>query len=193
MHEAIRTYKVNDSERYLIIPDDEPLNPRTDYDNSSLFFCFHKRYDLGDKHSYNKDDFADWDEVRAKLIEDYDPISIRQVSMIDHSGLSVWIGDPTCRWDSGVIGFILMPKAVALRDWGVDEVTPELVAKVDAVLEADIKCYDDYLTGNCYGYRWLKVDAEGHEIEEIETCWGYLGDIDDCGVLEALPEGSVEI
>lgn len=196
MHEAVRTYKVNEDERYYVIPDDEPVNPRTDYDNMSKFICFHKRYTLGDKHDYKSDDYANWDEIRAKLIEDYDPISIRQVSMIDHSGLSVWIGDPNCPWDSGVIGFIFIPKAVAFKEFGVTEVTPELVAKIDALLEYDIENYDDYLTGNCYGFRHVKIVTcdQGHEHEqEINSCWGFLGDIDDCGILDELPEGATKI
>ena len=34
--------------------DDMPLNPRTDYDNFGTMVCWHRRYDLGDKHSFSE-------------------------------------------------------------------------------------------------------------------------------------------
>lgn len=36
----------------LIMQDDEPLNPRTDYDNFGHMVCWHRRYNLGDEHNY---------------------------------------------------------------------------------------------------------------------------------------------
>lgn len=41
-----------------VLPDDEPLNPRIECDNFGNMVCFHRRYRLGDEHSYpNKDEF----------------------------------------------------------------------------------------------------------------------------------------
>lgn len=34
--------------------DDMPLNPRTDCDNFGTMVCWHRRYDLGDKHSFSE-------------------------------------------------------------------------------------------------------------------------------------------
>lgn len=35
-----------------VMMDEEPLNPREDYDNFGKMVCWHKRYNLGDKHDY---------------------------------------------------------------------------------------------------------------------------------------------
>ncbi|RFZ77808.1 hypothetical protein DS742_16270 [Lacrimispora amygdalina] len=35
-----------------IMMDDEPLNPRTDYDNFGHMICWHSRYNLGDQHNF---------------------------------------------------------------------------------------------------------------------------------------------
>lgn len=35
-----------------VMQDDEPLNPREDYDNFGKMVCWHRRYNLGDKHDY---------------------------------------------------------------------------------------------------------------------------------------------
>lgn len=38
----------------MIVDDDEPINPRRDYDPFGKMICFHRRYDLGDEHSYEE-------------------------------------------------------------------------------------------------------------------------------------------
>ena len=37
-----------------VMYDDEPLNPRTDYDNFGKMVCWHSRYNLGDEHDFVK-------------------------------------------------------------------------------------------------------------------------------------------
>ena len=49
-----------------IIQDENPYNPRED-DNLTKMVCFHNRYDLGDKHNYNKDDYSSWDELKKTI------------------------------------------------------------------------------------------------------------------------------
>lgn len=48
-----------------VMYDDEPLNPRTDYDNFGKMVCWHSRYNLGDKH-----DFEDTNEFLKSLVQD---------------------------------------------------------------------------------------------------------------------------
>lgn len=38
----------------MILEDDEPINPREDYDNFGKMICFHGRYNLGDKHDFGE-------------------------------------------------------------------------------------------------------------------------------------------
>lgn len=52
-----------------IMYDNEPLNPRTDYDNFGRMVCWHNRYNLGDEHSFaNPNDFLQ-DLVRRTVSE----------------------------------------------------------------------------------------------------------------------------
>lgn len=59
----------------MVVYDDDPLNPRTDYDNFGTMVCWHSRYNLGNDHNY--EDSADLfrelvrDSVSAKDIVDY--------------------------------------------------------------------------------------------------------------------------
>lgn len=44
--------------RVRIVNDSDPCNPRTEYDcHSGRMLCWHSRYDLGDEHSYNSDNW----------------------------------------------------------------------------------------------------------------------------------------
>jgi len=61
----------------LVESDDDPLNPRTDYDNAGEMICWHDRYTLGDKEAKVKDmdealariggNFEGWDEFLERL------------------------------------------------------------------------------------------------------------------------------
>lgn len=46
-----------------IMMDDEPLNPRTDWDNFGHMVCWHSRYNLGDEHS-----FEDTNDLLKELV-----------------------------------------------------------------------------------------------------------------------------
>jgi len=69
-----------------------------------------------------------------------------------------------CRFDSGQIGWIYITKdKIEKEGW-----TPEQAEKY---LEGEVQVYDDYLTGNVYGYRI--TDADG---DDKDSCYGYYGD-----------------
>lgn len=53
-----------------IMYDDEPMNPRTDYDNFGHMVCWHSRYNLGDEHSHSDpNDFLQ--ELTRQTVSEY--------------------------------------------------------------------------------------------------------------------------
>lgn len=91
--------------------------------------------------------------------------------LYDHSGITMSTSSFSCPWDSGQVGYIYMTMERARKEWsGTDE---EIRTKALACLEAEVKVYDDYLTGEVYGY--VIEDDEG---EEVESCWGFYGEED---------------
>ena len=66
MHNA--AVKTNGRYTLKIVVDNDPLNPREDYDNFGHMTCWHRRYNLGDKH-----DFETPDEFLAQLVRDTIP------------------------------------------------------------------------------------------------------------------------
>ena len=97
-----------------------------------------------------------------KVIEEKGTI-IKGLFLYDHSGITISTGRFSCPWDSGQVGWIYITKdKIEKEGW-----TPE---QADKYLEGEVEVYDNYLTGEVYGFRI--EDADG---EEIESCWGYYG------------------
>ena len=80
-----------------IIQDEEARNPREDFEESySKMICFHNRYDLGDKHSYTKEELT-------TMIKSGDYIYL-PLYLYDHSGITMNTTGFSCQWDSGQVG-----------------------------------------------------------------------------------------
>ena len=155
-----------------IYMDDEPLNPRTEWDNFGHMVCFHKRYDLGDEgHGITESDFESWDELENFLRREKMAAVILPVYMYDHSGITIRCGSFHDRWDSGQIGFIYATREDIRKNWNVKRATKDLLEQARKLLLAEVGEYDDYLTGNVYGY--VLEDGLGNE---ICSAWGYYGD-----------------
>lgn len=157
--------------------DEDPINPRTEWDNAGIMACFHRRYTLGDKqdkHGLRHEDFAGWDEMEAHIFKEKDAAIVLPLYLYDHSGITMRHFPFECRWDSGQVGFIYITKDDVRKNWDVKYVTKKSLAKAKACLIAEVQTYDDYLTGNVFGV--VVKDPEG---EEIHSCWGYYINHDD--------------
>ena len=173
-----------------IVPDNDSENPRT-WDNAGKMVCWHRRYDLGDEQprqdpamylcgilgldSWNYPQNNESLKIlMGKMEKDY---IVLPLYLYDHSGISISTshGYPyNDRWDAGQVGFIFISKKDAVKEWGKKLFTKTVEAKAVKYLEGEVKTYDDYLTGNVYGYQ---VCDENDEV--VESCWGYYPDHDD--------------
>ena len=159
-----------------IYMDTDPLNPRTEWDNFGHMVCFHNRYDLGDedKQGIDEEYISGWDEMRTYLITKKGAAVILPLYLYDHSGITMRTHSFNDRWDSGQVGFIYATRKDILENWTQTKpknLTKDLKQKAYDLLKAEVGEYDDYLTGNVYGY--ILEDENG---EEICSCWGYAGD-----------------
>lgn len=148
--------------------DPEPLNPRKEWDNSTIMLHWHRRYDLGDKRIERMTE----EQVKEQYQEEGDPIlAILPLNLYDHSGLSVSTGKFSCSFDSGQVGWVIVTESKK-AEMGFGEMTTE---QWEEVIKGDVKTYDDYLTGQVFGY-----EVVGKEGDTLESCWGYVGDMDYC-------------
>ena len=177
MTEAINEKRIGE---YLIeiFPDNNPDNPRN-WDNLGTMICFHTRYHLGDKHDYNHSDYNSWDEMEKAIVKENNVAVILPLYLYDHSGITISTTPFSCGWDSGQIGFIYISKEDVRKEYGGKIVTKKLKEKAKAILEGEVKTYDQYLVGDVYGYKISKITTcdQGHEHkEEIDSCWGFYGE-----------------
>jgi hypothetical protein len=159
-----------------IFQDEDARSPRED-DNLGTMICFHRRYNLGDKHEYKSGDYSGWNEQK-KAIQKKHTCIILPLYLYDHSGITISTKPFSCQWDSGQVGWIVVSKEKVRNYYGVKYITWNIRDRVKRALEAEVKTYDQYLTGDVYGYRISKITKceLGHEHEEeLDSCWGFYG------------------
>ena len=111
-----------------------------DWDNYTKLICFHGRYNLGDKHEYNHNDYDGWDEMeQAILRKEKDVVWISPLYLYDHSGITISTSPFSCPWDSGQVGFAIVTKRDIRKLQGCKRVTKDIIAKVGDWAESEIK------------------------------------------------------
>jgi hypothetical protein len=165
--------------RLKVVHDSSAESPRS-WDNLGTMICFHNRYDLGDNHNYNSDDYSGWEEMKQAIIKEENPAVILPLYMYDHSGISISTSPFSCRWDSGQIGFVLVSKKKALEEFGGVRVSSKKKVKIESIIEAEVETYTKYVEGEVYGFQIVDEDDE-----VIDSCYGFYGtDFATNGMLE---------
>lgn len=178
-----------------IYQDEDARDPR-DWDNLGTMICFHNQYELGDEHELRTEDFDNWDGVKQYLMKEKNAFIILSLFLYDHSGLRMKIGSFSgllaqghAEFDSGQVGFIYVTPEDVRKCYMVKRITEKIRNQVRNNLISEVNTYDDYLSGNVYGFM-----SETSDGEDIDSCWGFFGDTDymisgaksgiDCYVLE---------
>jgi len=155
--------------------DENPRDPRTEFDNITKMACWHSRYSLGDKsvnQDFPKKNYNTAEEMKADIIKREHPAIILPLYLYDHSGITISTSPFSCPWDSGQVGFVWITKEQAKRDLLIKYFTKKNLARVEECLKVDVRTYDDYLTGSVYGYEISKLEDETNILESV---WGYYG------------------
>lgn len=214
----------------LVETDDDAGDPRKDADNVTRFFARHRRMSLGDYGGLSPEDFlaglvdelvpagalragTDKDgfvqSVRdgeaghgdaLAVLKDY--AVIEPVWCYEHSGISIAVGKRAYpyndRFDSGQLGWMAVTKKDAERAWPDD---PDWRARAMEAIQADVKTYNDWLSGDVYWYRLsdrtppapeeqdqgVYTDADW---DELDSCGGFYGtDLFENGMAEYVDHG----
>ena len=104
-----------------------------------------------------------WKEVEKRAV-------ILPLYLYDHSGITIRTSPFSCPWDSGQVGWIFVTKEAMRKEYGKQRISKQLRARVTAYLGGEVETYDNFLTGQVYGY--VVEDQEG---EHIDSCWGFYG------------------
>jgi hypothetical protein len=126
---------------------------------------------------------------------------ILPLSLYDHGGITMSVGRHS-GWDYSNVGYIYATLEEGRKNWTVDEndtveawYGPNKGKRVPLrecmkrVLRSEVEVYDQYLTGDVYGFRVLKKvtttwvdkndptkEVSETELEETDSCWGFYGD-----------------
>lgn len=182
--------------RIRIIRDEDPQNPRTEWDNLTKMVCHYGRYLLGDKKvsdEFPSENFAGWGEMEEAIKNEYNPLAIEPLYLYDHSGITISTSPFSCPWDSGRVGFVLVPDSARKDYWNNDSKEPPteagLKAWAERLIEGDVEVYDQYLRGDVYGFvvdeavedptrpgeQMIDCDDEPVFDEGEDSCWGFYG------------------
>lgn len=149
----------------------DPESPR-EWDNLGKMVCWHKRYQLGDKHNYkNTQEFQDSIDVQK--------IVVLPLYLYDHSGITMRTYPFENHWDSGQVGYIYATHEDIRKEFNTKRITEKAIEKTKKILRGEVEIYDLYLTGQVFGYiveKLIKCETCGHIAREhIDSCWGFYG------------------
>lgn len=166
-----------------------------EWDNLAKMVYLHRIYILGDNektlgfnaleeatelretlHQNGGDDLF-WDELSALLIRKHDACVILPMYMLDHSGLTISTTPFACPWDSMQVGFIYTTHKDVQENWPTwKRISPTRRKKLYEYMVDEVKTYDQFLTGNVYGWILEKLVCERCDTwEQEDSCWGYYG------------------
>lgn len=83
-----------------------------------------------------------------ELLEPY--MVIQPISIYDHSGVTIWFGSPSDRWDSGCVGFGYQTKEDTLENQTATEANWREVAERN--MDAEMEVYRYYVEGTVLAY-----------------------------------------
>ncbi len=117
-------------------------------------------------------------------VPDYFPkdIYILPLFLYDHGGITMNTCGFTCRWDSGQVGYIYVSKEDIKKEGLSDRTTEEILG----YLKGEVKTYDQFITGDVYGYTIEEAKVytaeDGDTVTKwnhVDSCWGIYGR-DEC-------------
>jgi hypothetical protein len=175
IEDTIKIKKVkNGYEIKYLTPDTMPDNPRN-WGNLGKMICFHRRYDLGDKHEYSIEDIKE-------LVKRQDVIAL-PLYLYDHSGISMktYPFGIHKNWDCGQIGYIFVDYDTIKKEYGkVNKKTKEQARKV---LLAEVETFDMYIKGDTYNI--VREDFNNKkEHKNYDIVGGFFGYEDSLKALE---------
>lgn len=155
-------------------------SPR-EWDNLGTMYCEHSRYTLGDKDAEDPRDLNQGDFISLPLY------------LYDHSGLTINTTGFSCPWDSGQVGVIFITLERIRKEYGVKRISKKMRERVIKYLIGEVETYDQYLTGDIYGFSIEEIKkctkCKEEHTEHIDSCWGFYGsDPKENGMLENIEE-----
>ena len=109
---------------------------------------------------------------QEKMLEKIEKVAVMlPVYMYDHSGITLATTPFSCRWDSGLVGWIFVTRDTIRKEYAVTNITKKTVDQMRWYLKGEIELLEAYVTGEVYGF---EIEDENGDVED--SCWGFYGD-----------------
>lgn len=161
--------------------DDDPQNPR-DWDNLSIMLCKHRRLALGDRYAERYFVGVDAKSKSHLVVPLY---------LYEHSGITMSTTPFSCPWDSGQVGIAVVTKERMLKEYSCKRISKAIRAKALARVEQEVRTYDQYLRGACYGYTVEYQDGE--EVDSLGGIYQNEDPADEAGYLMQTAMDAIEV
>jgi hypothetical protein len=151
------------------------------WDNLTRMVCFYNGYNLGDKHSYNKNDYNSFEELKEAIEENENVLVIKPLYLYNHSGLTISTEPFNCHFDSGQIGWVYVTKET-------QELTGAPMDSLEEQLIGEVKTYDQELRNDVYSFTCFKNG------EVADSCGGFYGtNLEENGMLGHIPDEFIKL
>lgn len=131
-------------------------------------------YTEQDRRKYRSDLSVYWGKcVQPVLNKNY---VMLELFLYDHSGITMRTAASSCPWDCGKVGFIYVDREKILEEYGWKVLTAKRREQLRTYLDNEVQTYDQYLTGDVWGFVVEELDNATGEWEETDSCWGFYGD-----------------
>jgi len=146
-----------------IMPDiDSGQSPDDWGDRGAFIVAYHRDFDVRRDKIIQECDLREY-FGNGVQIEQLGRYHILPLSAYIHSQVKLYRGThKVCAWDSCQVGAILL-----------DKVEFKLLKTAESFADGLLRDWNNYLSGNVYGFEILYKDGES-----LESCWGYYGDYD---------------
>ena len=181
--------------------DDVPESPRA-WDTLGTMVCSHRRYTLGDvqvadgaigflEHLDDEHGIianrahSTLTEADAAVIKNWmqKQLIVCPLYLYSHGGIIMNTTGFSCPWDSGQVGWIYVTRERVRSEYGVARISKQLERVVQDRLRAEVAVYNDYLTGDVYGFNIPAINTPD------SSCWGFYGhDHETSGLLDMARE-----
>lgn len=191
-----------------IIQDSDIESPINNWDMVGKQVYWHRRYTLGhcykETSKYNPEEWFErelelnveynlyerWEEKHSKemgylpfLWKEFEKENlVIPVSAYEHGGITISASGKRAGWDSfdsGQLGFVYVSHEDIKKELGCKRITKKSLERAREILVAEVETYDDYLNNNVWGFR-----IENENGEHLDSCFGFIGDWKEAGVLE---------
>jgi hypothetical protein len=159
----------------LEIAYDQYTDSPRDWDNLGEILCRNNRYMSNELRLDSKYDdiFANGTMEDIERLLDKLGYFHERISVYDHSGVSIYLGKPCCRFDSCYIGLYVVSKERVKKEYDKKRISRKLQNKVKEIMKGEIDTFSNWLDGNVFSYTLSKNG------EEIDSCGGFIADCSD--------------